>query len=304
MNKVIDESSEIKMLKRNSLISIVTNKTVNTESTPNSILIDSNPNTGKFDNKNVIRNVEPVNPETPKKKTLSYCISSFFKKFKIANISEVKNAIKEKNKKEQKEISINQKSFKEREKSHKEQIKKIERIESINKRNKEECKRIIIVESMNEISNSNCNSRSNSVKYDLSEILKDESLKCKNMNQELKDLMKDVMKDDLHNNIKYDIYNNTQNDIIDLVDDWTKPPETYGLENSDRIFGEYYLTNKNLNGKIFHIDFLYTIMDDIRNFRKLSKYQLSFISYVDHETKFMIINEFNNALNALVESLE
>ena len=231
MNKVIDENNEIKILKRNSLKSILTNKTVNTESTPPSLMVGSNPNTGKFDNINVIRNVEPVNSETPKKKTLSYCISSFFKKFKITNISEVKNAIKKQNKKQQKEISINQKSFKEREKSHKEQIKIIERIESIN-----------------EISN--CNSRSNSVKYDLSEILKDESLKCKNMNQELKD----VMKDDLHNNIKYDIYNNTQNDIIDLVDDWSKPPETYGLENSDRIFGQYYLTNKNLNGKIFHID--------------------------------------------------
>jgi len=302
MNKVIDETSEIKMLKRNSLKSILTNKTVNTESTPPSLLVGSNTNTGKFDNINVIRNVEPVNPETPKKKTLSYCISSFFKKFKIVNIPEVKNAIKEKNKKEQKEISINQKSFKERERSHKEQIKKIERIESINKSNKEECKRIIMVESMNEISNSNCNSRSNSVKYDLSEILKDESLKCKNMIQELKDLMKDV--DDLHNNIKYDmkIYNNTQNDIIDLVDDWSKPPEKYGLENSDRIFGQYYLTNKNLNGKIFHIDFLYTIMDDIRNFRKLSKYQLSFIRNVDPETKSVIINEFNNALEVLVSS--
>jgi len=155
-----------------------------------------------------------------------------------------------------------------------------------------------MVESINESTNGNCNSKSNSVKYDLSEILKDESLKCKNMNQELKD----VMKDDLHNNIKYDIYNNTQNDIIDLVDDWSKPPETYGLENSDRIFGQYYLTNKNLNGKIFHIDFLYTIMDDIRNFRKLSKYQLSFIRNVDPETKSVIINEFNNALEVLVSS--
>jgi hypothetical protein len=279
MNKVIDENNEIKILKRNSLKSILTNKTVNTESTPPSLMVGSNPNTGKFDNINVIRNVEPVNPETPKKKTLSYCISSFFKKFKIANIPDVKENIKKQNKKQQKEISINQKSFKERERSHKEQIKKIERIESIN-----------------EISN--CNSRSNSVKYDLSEILKDESLKCKNMNQELKD----VMKDDLHNNIKFNIDNNKQNDIFDIVDDWSKPPEKYGLENSDRIFGQYYLTNKNLNGKIFHIDFLYTIMDDIRNFRKLSKYQLSFIRNVDPETKSVIINEFNNALEVLVSS--
>jgi hypothetical protein len=298
MNKEIDVNNEIKILKRNSLLSVITNKTINTESTPHSILNDSNQNTGKFDNINVIRNVEAVNSETPKKKTLSYCISSFFKKFKIANIPEVKNAIKKQNKNQQKEISINQKSFKEREKSHKEQIKKIERIESINKRNKEECKRVVMVESINESTYSNCNSRTNSVKYDLSEILKDESLKCKNMNQELKD----IIKDDLHNNIKFNIDNNEQNDIIDLVDDWSKPPETYGLENSDRIFGQYYLTNKNLNGKIFHIDFLYTIMDDIRNFRKLSKYQLSFIRNVDPETKSVIINEFNNALEVLVSS--
>lgn len=285
MNKVIDENIIIK--KRNSINFINTHKTVKTDCSPDSILIDSN--TGKFDNINVIRNVELVNSETPKKKTLSYCISSFFKKFKIANISEVKDAIKKKNKKNNKEMSINKKSFKER-----------ERIESINKSNKEQSKRVVFVGPINETANSICNSRSNSVKYDLSEILKDESLKCKNMNQELKH----VMKDELHNNIKYNINDNTQNDIFDLIDDWSKPPETYGLGNSDRIFGQYYLTHQDLNGKIFHIDFLYTIMDDIRNFRKLSKYQLAFIRNVDPETKSIIINEFNNALNVLVNSFE
>ncbi len=154
----------------------------------------------------------------------------------------------------------------------------------------ESCKQ----ESYKQENENNYSSNQNFIKSNIQNY----NLKCKNMNQELKDLY------NINQEHSQEIKNNSQSDIIDLVDDWIKPPEKYGLENSDRIFGQYYLTHKNLTGKIFDIDFLYTITDDIKNFRKLSKYQLSFINNVDHETKFMIINEFNNALNALVESLE
>ena len=275
MNKNLDENKNIKILKRNSFFSIFTDKTIDTKSTDDLIINNKLPNTHK-------------------KKTLLWCIP-LFKKNKIVEPENKKNKIVEpKNiiiESENKTNSIKLyfiDSFK-----YKNNSTKYININKELKDNLQNNKEIIIDES----ENNNCNSKTNSLKY-FSDVLKDDSIKCKNMNIQLKDLLKD------NSIINEELKENLQNNIIDLVDDWSKPPEKYGLENSERIFGQYYLTNQNLNGKIFNIDFLYTIIDDIRNYRKLSKYQLSFINNIDHETKFMIINEFNNSLNVLVNSYE
>ena len=254
-------------LKINKVGSIITYKTYDTNKTYD---------TEKYNNQtNVIRNPEPVKIKI-RKRTLPEYISSFFEKFKISDIN-ICNKEKITKENSKKETSIKEKSTKENS-------------------NKEICKRIIMVDSINdnESSKSSFNSKTNSLKYDFTNILKDNNIKCKNMNNELKNIMKNEF-----NGSEKKINNNK---IFDLVDDWSKPPEQYGLENSDRIFNSYYLINKNLKGKIFEIDFLYTILDDIRNYRKLSKYQLSYIKDIDSETKSMIINEFNEALDVIINS--
>jgi hypothetical protein len=103
-------------------------------------------------------------------------------------------------------------------------------------------------------------------------------------------------------------YNNTiiseiQNPNV-FIEDWSSPPEVYGLENSERIFGQYYLTGKDLNGKIVNIDFLFTIFDNIRNFRPLTVYQLEYIKTLDNLAHIMIIDEFNNSMEILKNNYE
>jgi hypothetical protein len=77
------------------------------------------------------------------------------------------------------------------------------------------------------------------------------------------------------------------------------PPDKHGLENSTRILPAYYLTGKNLHGKIFEIDYYQIILDDIRNFRKLSEYQLSYIRDLPCEDKMQIIELFNQVYDHL-----
>ena len=278
--------NETKINKVGSIITDKTNDTytnTNTNTYTNTYTntnynINNNIDTEKYNKTNVIRNPEPVKINIHKR-TLPEYISSFFKKFKISDIKNC-TSTKEKSIKEKsiKEINIKEKSTKEK------SIKEI-------------CRRIIMVDSINDIESnkSSFNSKNNSLKYDFTNLLKDNNIKCKNMNNELKNIMKNYINNSENNN-------NNNNNLFDLVDDWSKPPEKHGLENSDRIFGAYYLTNKNLNGKIFEIDFLYTILDDIRNYRKLSKYQLSYIKDLDSETKSMIINEFNEVLDVIINS--
>ena len=81
------------------------------------------------------------------------------------------------------------------------------------------------------------------------------------------------------------------------------PPDTPGLQNSDRIFADYYFTGKDLRGRIFEIDFLYTIHDDIRNLRKLSKYQMEYIKGLDAEEKQVIIELFNDAHEFVMQTI-
>ncbi len=100
------------------------------------------------------------------------------------------------------------------------------------------------------------------------------------------------------------IDNNKKVDQNVFIESWNFPPKTYGLGNSERIFGQYYLTGKNLNGKIVNIDFFFTILDNIRNIRPLNIYQLEYIKTISSEKLIIIINEYNKSMNIFLESLE
>uniref|UniRef100_A0A6C0HST3 Uncharacterized protein n=1 Tax=viral metagenome TaxID=1070528 RepID=A0A6C0HST3_9ZZZZ len=132
---------------------------------------------------------------------------------------------------------------------------------------------------------------------DFTELLKSDELVCKNISNNLHKIMNS---DISYNNT---IISERQNPNI-FIEDWSSPPETYGLENSERIFGQYYLTGKDLNGKIVNIDFLFTIFDNIRNFRPLTVYQLEYIKSLDNLAHIMIINEFNNSMEILKNNYE
>lgn len=91
-----------------------------------------------------------------------------------------------------------------------------------------------------------------------------------------------------------------------------KPPSEPGLRNSDPIIPSYYLKKINflLNGKehetrYLNIEYLNVIKDDLRNFRKLNKYQLSFIKYnLLNCDKNEIIELMNECLNSALEVIE
>jgi hypothetical protein len=87
------------------------------------------------------------------------------------------------------------------------------------------------------------------------------------------------------------------------VDEWI-PPETHGLENSQRIIPHYYLTSKRLDNRIFEIDYFNIIVDDVRNVRRLNPYQMEYIRQLPDEDKMEIIEEFNSmwdTIHTLVE---
>jgi len=72
---------------------------------------------------------------------------------------------------------------------------------------------------------------------------------------------------------------------MDLQNEWN-PPEKNGLTNSDPIIPLYYLKTivNEIDGneeeiKLIKIKYIDVIKDDIRNLRKLNKYQLSFVKY-------------------------
>ena len=86
------------------------------------------------------------------------------------------------------------------------------------------------------------------------------------------------------------------------INDW-EPPPFHGLKNSQRVFGDYYLTGKELKGKLFVLDFYFTIEDDIKNFRTLSPYQMSYIKTLGHEEKQELFNLYNNSIRVMSENL-
>lgn len=75
-------------------------------------------------------------------------------------------------------------------------------------------------------------------------------------------------------------------------------PNTYGLDNSQRVIPEYYI-NKNKNNKILNIDYFLMIKDDIRNFRKLNTTQMKYIEELDSKHKQELFEEFNNIIDVI-----
>ena len=86
------------------------------------------------------------------------------------------------------------------------------------------------------------------------------------------------------------------------VSDW-HPPTTHGLNNSSRVFPEYYLTGKVLAGNLLEIDFYFTIVDDIRNLRKLSPYQQTFIRSLPDEKKQELLEEYRACVECIIDNM-
>ena len=87
--------------------------------------------------------------------------------------------------------------------------------------------------------------------------------------------------------------NNTNGEEIEWI-----PPSRSGLNNSEQIIPTYYLKKTGLVNeegeeiKYINIDYVSIIKDDIRNLRKLNKYQIDYIkNNVDAQTKNEIIDE-------------
>jgi hypothetical protein len=87
-----------------------------------------------------------------------------------------------------------------------------------------------------------------------------------------------------------------------------EPPTKHGLSNSEPIIPSYYF--KKMRGLLFNkemeilytdINYLTIIKDDIRNFRKLNKYQIDYIKHSDHVIKNEIIDELIKSINYSTE---
>jgi len=81
------------------------------------------------------------------------------------------------------------------------------------------------------------------------------------------------------------------NITMNIEMDYDIPPEN-GLHNCNMIIPSYYELHKHPS-KIFTVDYLEIIKDDIRNFRPLNIYQLDYINELSHEDKNEIIRIFN-----------
>jgi hypothetical protein len=90
--------------------------------------------------------------------------------------------------------------------------------------------------------------------------------------------------------------------LIVREESW-RPPSRHGLENSHRIIPHYYFTNHNYD-EIFEIDYLHIILDDIRNLRKLNKYQIEYIMELDEYHKKIVIDEFFHVNNMLLDTID
>jgi hypothetical protein len=88
------------------------------------------------------------------------------------------------------------------------------------------------------------------------------------------------------------------NEIIEC-----KPPEKYGLLNSDVIIPTYYQLHKHPS-KILNLDFYQIIKDSIRNYRKLNAYQLTYVKNLKEDYKYEIIELLNQSFGNLIELLE
>jgi len=93
-----------------------------------------------------------------------------------------------------------------------------------------------------------------------------------------------------------------ESDVIIKEKNSYKPPSRHGLCNSDPIIPSYYF--KKLQGlEVLYtdIDYLTIIKDDIRNYRKLNKYQIDYIKHTNNTIKNEIIDEFIKVTNTAID---
>jgi len=122
----------------------------------------------------------------------------------------------------------------------------------------------------------------------------DYKLSTSNISSELKSLMYGGgSKDD-------DNYDTTRSNTTTTT--WVAPSK-HGLDNSEIILPSYYQsTNKS---KYIDIDYIAVIKDDIRNFRKLNRYQIEYITNnIDEDTKTDILSILLDVNNNLLEMHE
>lgn len=81
-----------------------------------------------------------------------------------------------------------------------------------------------------------------------------------------------------------------------------EPPKQNGLTNCDYIIPKYYHETTNYQ-KILDIDYYEMIKDDIKNYRKLNKYQLNYIKDLSNEQKLELITIFNECIGAVQDIL-
>jgi hypothetical protein len=88
-----------------------------------------------------------------------------------------------------------------------------------------------------------------------------------------------------------------------------RPPSRTGLRNSEPIIPTYYLQKVtglfDENGQevtYMDVDYLMIIKDDIRNFRKLNRFQVDYIKkHLDDKSKNEIIDEFIKVTHAAID---
>ena len=109
------------------------------------------------------------------------------------------------------------------------------------------------------------------------------NLFCKNINPSLKKELGIKCDDDYQNYLK---------------NDW-EPPETYGLNNSERIIPQHYF---NSNYKYFKdVDMFYELTKDIRNLQPLNKIQLNYVKKLPKEKIIELIEIYNSCLKNMNE---
>lgn len=134
---------------------------------------------------------------------------------------------------------------------------------------------------------------------------------CKNINKSLHKTVMDISK--------------SCPEFCTLSDKSWTPPKIHGLDNCEKIIPNYYftsgITNPNIESYfqdeidmeyyrnyippgILQIDYLFIILDDIRNMRKLNKYQIDYIkNSLSEEEKNQVIQELINSVDFAIDSI-
>jgi len=134
-------------------------------------------------------------------------------------------------------------------------------------------------------------------------------------NENLLELKKCVSKESLLESILKPVVKPVESNVTFLSEqkifpdeEWQIPSQS-GLRNSEPILPSYYLQKivglLDEDGKpvkYINIDYLTIIKDDIRNFRKLNKYQIRYITtHLDDTAKNEIIDEFIKISNLYID---